>query len=432
MTAARHLAIVGAGWAGLAAAITATQAGHQVTLIEAARQVGGRARTLVAQRADGRPIHLDNGQHILIGAYSECLRLMRCVGVDPDTALLRQPLALTFPDGSGLRLPDLAPPWDAMLGIARARGWTLTERAALLARAARWRRQQFLCPPSTSVAELCAGLPARLLEGFITPLCISALNTPPEAASGQVFLRVLHDSLFAGHGGSHLLLPRVDLGALFPEPAARWLQAQGQTLRLGQRVQSLAQTQTGWQLDGEAFDAVLLACPASEAARLVPSAASAVLQAWAHRAAALHFAAIATVYLELPSAHGPLLAQPMLTLPAAAQQPAQFVFDHAHLQGQAGVLAFVVSAFEGDRARLQAQVLAQAQTQLGLQGLQPLQTVVEKRATFVCSPALQRPPMQIAPGLLACADYVQGSYPATLEGAVRLGVAAARHYLHSG
>ena len=78
----------------------------------------------------------------------------------------------------------------------------------------------------------------------------------------------------------------------------------------------------------------------------------------------------------------------------------------------------------GDRETLQTQVLRQAQTQLGLT-LQAVQTVVEKRATFACTPGLERPSMHIAPGLLACGDYVAGPYPATLEGAVRSGVAAA-------
>jgi hypothetical protein len=82
------------------------------------------------------------------------------------------------------------------------------------------------------------------------------------------------------------------------------------------------------------------------------------------------------------------------------------------------LLAFVVSASEGTRDELQAQVLKQARRQLGLQ-LQAVQTVVEKRATFACTPGLQRPAQRIAPGLWACGDYVDGPYPATLEGAVR-------------
>jgi hypothetical protein len=94
------------------------------------------------------------------------------------------------------------------------------------------------------------------------------------------------------------------------------------------------------------------------------------------------------------------------------------VFDRAQLGGPAGLLAFVVSASGGDQHALQEAVMAQAHA-LGWQGLRPLQTVVEKRATFACTPGLARPPAAVAPGLVACGDYVEGPYPATLEGAVR-------------
>jgi len=115
----------------------------------------------------------------------------------------------------------------------------------------------------------------------------------------------------------------------------------------------------------------------------------------------------------------------MLALRSRGGCPAQFVFDRGQLGGPAGLLAFVISTSEGAQAGLQAQVLAQAEAQLGLR-LAPLQTIVEKRATFACTPGLQRPGMAIAPGLLACGDYVDGPYPATLEGAVLSGSAAAR------
>lgn len=145
------------------------------------------------------------------------------------------------------------------------------------------------------------------------------------------------------------------------------------------------------------------------------------MQSWATTAQALQFEAIATVYAHATNAR---LSQPMLALRSDAANPAQFVFDRGLLGGPQGLLAFVVSASAGERDVLQAQVLAQAHTQLGL-ALTPLQTVVEKRATFACTPGLLRPPLAIAPGLWACGDYVQGPYPATLEGAVRSGVAAA-------
>ena len=433
------IAIIGAGWAGMAAAMAVVQAGQQANVFEAARTVGGRARTIVSKDALGAPLLLDNGQHILIGAYSECLRLMRLAGVDPDTALLRLPLALRFADNSGLQWPDLAPPWDAVLGIAGARSWSWRERLALLGIALRWRVKRFTCAPQASVAHLCAGLPARLLQEFIDPLCIAALNTPAHQASGQVFLRVLQDSLFSGRGGSNLLLPRTDLGALFAEAAGQWLQAQGGTLHSGYRVQRIARGpagSTGWRVDDAPFDAVVLATTSTEAARLVLTAQTAhptlqgpeaaALQAWARKAQALRFTAIATVYAQTSALpQGTVLSQPMLALRPGAGKPAQFVFDRMQLGGPAGLLAFVVSASEGDRATLEREVLQQAQDQLGLQGLRIVQTVVEKRATFACTPALQRPPQTVANGLCACGDYVEGPYPATLEGAVLSGTAAA-------
>ncbi|MBT9513360.1 MAG: FAD-dependent oxidoreductase [Acidovorax sp.] len=434
-----NVAVVGAGWAGMAAAIAHTQAGRQVTVFEAARTVGGRARAVPGTLPDGTAATLDNGQHILIGAYAESLRLMRLVGVDTTTALLRLPLTLQFPDGQGLQLPDLPPPLDALLGIARAKGWSWRDKLALLRTATAWQLRGFRCAPQTSVAALCTTLTPRLMAEFIDPLCVSALNTPAHQASGQVFLRVLKDSLFSGRGGSNLLLPRADLGALFPQAAVRWLQQQGGRIVTGQRVQRLLPQAGGrWQLLGtgseasdstappETFDHITLACPSWEASRLVEGLAGtaglASASRWSAAASALRFEAITTVYAH---ASGVRLPQPMLALRNTAAHPAQFVFDRGPLDGQHGLLAFVVSASDGDRAQIEQQVLQQATAQLALPALQPVQTVVEKRATFACTPGLQRPGMQVLPGLTACGDYVAGPYPATLEGAVLSGSAAA-------
>ncbi|MDP3229445.1 MAG: hydroxysqualene dehydroxylase HpnE [Acidovorax sp.] len=433
------VAVVGAGWAGMAAAIAHSQAGRQVTVFEAARTVGGRARAVPAQLPDGSPIALDNGQHILIGAYAECLRLMGLVGVDTRTALLRLPLTLQFPDGQGLQLPDLPPPLDALLGIARAKGWGWGDKLALLRTATGWQLRGFRCAPQISVAQLCASLTPRLMAEFIDPLCVSALNTPAAQASGQVFLRVLQDSLFSGRGGSNLLLPRTDLGALFPEPAARWVTQNGGQVVTAQRVQRLLPQPGGrWQVvcasggandaDGarSEFDHITLACPSWEASRLVAGVASiaglASATPWIDQASALRFEAITTVYAHADGARLPL---PMLALRNTAEHPAQFVFDRGQLDGSHGLLAFVVSASDGDRSQIEQQVLRQAASQLGIATLKPVQSVVEKRATFACTPGLQRPGMQVLPGLTACGDYVDGPYPATLEGAVLCGTAVA-------
>lgn len=413
-----RLAVVGAGWAGLAAAVRAVQDGHQVTVFEAARTPGGRARGLEITLPDGRSVTVDNGQHILIGAYTESLRLMREVGVDVKASLQRLPLTLQFPDGTGLRLPELPVPLDVLAGILRNRAWPLRERLGLLRAALGWKLAGFRCADTLSVAALCAELGPRVQAELIEPLCVSALNTPADQASARVFLRVLHDALFAVRGGSQLLLPRADLGALFPQAAIAWLQAHGATVHSGSRITALQQDGVGWLLDSQRFDAVLLACSSTEAARL----AAPLNPSWAATAEALHFEAITTVYAWAQNAR---LTAPMLTLRPAAQQPAQFVFDRGQLGGPAGLLAFVLSASQGERDAQQQQVLAQAQAQLGLD-LQAVQTVVEKRATFACTPGLQRPPQAVAQGLLACGDYIEGPYPATLEGAVRSGLAAAQ------
>jgi hydroxysqualene dehydroxylase len=451
--------IIGAGWAGLTAAIEATRLGHQVLVVEATRTLGGRARALDVTLPDGSHTTLDNGQHILIGAYSATLQLMREIGIDTAAALQRIPLTLRYPDGSGLVLPDWRKPWfagvDVAAGIVQAKGWSWGDKLSLLRAADAWRRARFICPAHYSVAQLCRGISPRVMADMIEPLVVSALNTPADRASGSVFLRVMRDALFApGAGavaGSNMLLPRQDLSALFPQAAVAWLHKNGATVLSAQRMTDLAMLQkpellnqwihglqgnitgnsssTGFIEPSWQPEATIIATPAAEAARLACTLdannanAQDAVQAWAASAQALHYEAITTVYAHSATAQ---LPHTVMALHSNAQQPAQFVFDRAALTGQPGVLAFVVSASSGDAATLEQQVIAQGKAQLGLADLQPIKTIVEKRATFACTPGLQRPAMRVAKGVLACGDYVDGPYPATLEGAVRSGLAAAR------
>ena len=424
------LAIVGAGWAGLAAAVQAVSAGHQVTVFEASHILGGRARAVPGELPNGTPVTLDNGQHILIGAYSDTLRLLQQVGIDAGKALLRLPMTLVFADGGGLRLPDLPAPLDLMTGIATARGWSRADKWSLLREAACWQWRGFDCDARLTVAQLCQRLSPRIKAELIEPLCVSALNKAAAQASAQVFLRVLKDALFGPRGGSNMLLPRVNLSELFPTAAARWLADQGAQLHMAARVESVVPHGSRWQLMDEGFDAVILATTAADSIRLLepgsqlaPAGASTVRD-WIGVSRGLQFDAICTVYAWAENAS---LTRPMLALRSSAgpdsAAPAQFAFDRGQLGGPPGLLAFVVSASQGERSALQAQVLAQARKQLGLQ-LEAVQTIVERRATFACTPGLLRPSQQIAAGLLACGDYVAGPYPATLEGAVRSAVAA--------
>ncbi|KQW44969.1 MULTISPECIES: hydroxysqualene dehydroxylase HpnE [unclassified Roseateles] len=403
-------AIVGGGWAGIAAAVALADAGHDITLFEMAPQLGGRARSVV-----GEPPY-DNGQHILIGAYRDSLALMRRLGVDPQQVLKRLPLALPYPGEPGLRLPPGSPLVAFTRGVLAHRGWPWPARLGLLTTAGGWLTRGFRCDPRLSVAELCAGLPTAVKRDLVEPLCVAALNTPAPQASAQVFLRVLKDALFSGAGSADLLLPRRPLSDVLAGPATAWL---GPRLRLGRRVQTI---ERGGLVDGESFDGIVLACTSVEAARLTAD----VAPGWSAAARALGYEPIITVYLSSP---GSAMPAPMLALRDGPDAPAQFVFDHGQLGGAPGRFAFVVSGAAPwvERGGCAEAVLAQAQRELAWATPPVIDKVLtEKRATFACTPGLARPPAQIAPDLWAAGDYIDGPYPATLEGAVRAGIAAAQ------
>jgi squalene-associated FAD-dependent desaturase len=264
------------------------------------------------------------------------------------------------------------------------------------------------------------------------PLCLAALNTPPETASAQVFLAVLRDSLGARRKASDMLLPRHDLSALFPDAAARWLQQRGADIRLGAKISALAPQGAGWLVDGAPFDAVVLAAsPVAAAALLAPLADAAPVAA---QLSAFTYEPITTCYLQYEP--GLRLPRPFFALeddPAAGRW-AQFVFDRGQLDAaQAGLLATVTSAAGGaaalpqpDLARAVAGQLAGAFGRPELGSPAWCKVVTEKRATYACTAGMARPPNATPlPGLVLAGDYTAGDYPATLEMAVRSGVAAA-------
>ena len=403
----KRVSIIGGGWAGLSAAVHAVNSGWQVRLLEAAPHTGGRARRITHQG-----LALDNGQHILIGAYRDTLALMRLVGVDTDKHLWRMPLTLRTPDGDGLRLPALPAPLNVLIGIACARGWTWSNKWSLIKRAIQWQQQHFECPAGMSVAELCRGLAPAVMALMIEPLCVSALNLPAQQASAQVFLRVLQDAMLSGDGSSDMLIPCVDQSCLLPDAAVEWLQQRGVEIATGHYVEDLSP---------HLSSPVILACPPWEAARLTRS----INPVWSTQAAALQHTAITTVYLQ---AHAKVdWPYPVMALRSSALTPAQFAFDKDKLSrdpAMQGVIAMVVSASNGDRDQISQAVLAQAREQLGLSQATVLFAVLEKRAAFACTPDAVRPSSQPGVQVLACGDYVQGPYPSTLEAAVRSGIQA--------
>jgi squalene-associated FAD-dependent desaturase len=426
-----RVAVVGAGWAGLAAAVRATQAGHAVDLFELAPMPGGRARS-----DDAAADASDNGQHILLGGYDRTLALMRDVGADPQALLQRLPLAVVAPDGSGLALRGTGPRLlDAARALATARGLDGRDKLSLLRLAADWRRRAFTCDATLTVdALLHARATPRVRTRLLEPLCVAALNTPVAVASAAVFLAVLRDSLFGTRDASDLLLPRAPLARLLPQPAVAWLQAHGARVHLRRRIARLEPLADGWSLHGTdpapgpaaAFDRVVLATPATEAGRLTRD----VAPAWSARAAGLAHEPIATLRLRGPRRPWPA---PLLALPHDdTRLPAQFAFRGAEDSEGTQEATLVVSA-AGAWLERGSEALVDAARRQWRDAFGPdpagrvecLDLRVDRRATFRCTAGVQRPPAAVAPGLVAAGDYVEGPYPATLESAVRAGEAAA-------
>lgn len=408
------VAVVGAGYAGMAAAVALAERGTPVSVFEAGPVPGGRAR-----RVTPRGHALDNGQHLLVGAYRELLRLMDTVGV-PPSAVLRMPLEIRMARGFALRALPLPAPLGLLGGLLLARGASFADRLGAVRFIRALRAQGFRLGEDCSVSALLAryrqdrGIGRHLW----IPLCIAALNLAPARASANAFLAVLRDTLDGPRGASDLVLPRVDLSRLFPEPAAAYLRAHGGHLHLRTTVRDLAALRAR-------FAAVVLAVGPHQLKALAPELAFETA-----------YEPIVTVYLQYPAAVR--LAHPMLGLEGGH---VHWVFDRGALAGEQGRLACVISA-RGPHEQLGHEALAAhcarelADAIPGLPSVLWSQVIAEKRATVACTPGVARPATRSAlPGVYLAGDYTDPEYPPTLEAAVRSGLraaAAAREDLRAG
>ncbi|MBP6707242.1 MAG: hydroxysqualene dehydroxylase HpnE [Achromobacter sp.] len=430
-------AVIGAGWAGLAAAVALREAGAKVTVFEAGHTPGGRARRVFHGEFD---TPLDNGQHLLSGAYRHTLALMRRVGRNPDALLMRRPLRLASLDGRfRLSAPRLPAPLHLAVAVLGARGLSWSDRFGMLRLMRGLKAMSWAPPRDWTVLQLLRHYAQSdtLIRQLWDPLCLAALNTPTAQASAGLYARVLRDSLGGKREASDLLLPCTDLSALWPDAAARHL-----TMRYGSTVRQLQPSQDGVVVNQERFDAAVLAVPPAFAARLLDeplreAGAGGLLDALK----SFDYLPIATLNLRLAGSWR--LPEPMMML---REDPArghlgQWLFDRARLAGddKTGELAVVASAAVGVAERNRQPVIEALIDQVAEQAarhparlpplpeIQAAELFIEKRATFAAVPGLTRP-LNTTPwrALALAGDWTDTGYPGVLEGAVMSGLAAAR------
>src|SRR5262245_17088467 len=250
----KKVAVVGGGLAGLAAALELIDSGHEVVLHEARPTLGGAVQTL-PEREEDPPPPPDNGQHIALGCFEAYMRFLTRIG--KRDALRRQPLSLPVIDERGraafvrpgLRLLEYRHlPLAARLRIARA---TLRLRGLSPERHC-----------DETFAHLLRGLGQRQeeIDRFWDVFIRPALNMPSDEAGADYGIFTVQTALLGGRGAHDLLLPTEPLGEMHGEAAGRTLREAGADVRLESRIGALD------EIDA---DAIVLAVPAGEAARLL-------------------------------------------------------------------------------------------------------------------------------------------------------------------
>lgn len=420
-----NVAVIGGGYAGMAAAAALAQKGITVTVFESAKQLGGRARGVTHQHTQ-----LDNGQHLLLGCYRETLRLIELVGGNLEADFQRLPLQLDLHGHFSLQAPRLPAPLHLLIALLRAQGLSWAERFSAARFMLALRNSNFHLDADITASDLLARhkQSAVLVQKLWEPLCIAALNTPVDIASAQVLLNVLRDALNQTRADSDMLIPRINFTALFPARAARYVRGRGGHVLTSCGVEQVRPHYIGMEVITKRgslfFTHVICATPPVITSRLLRPFTE--LAPVITKIDALQHQPIYTVYLQYP-AHI-TLPHPMLGL---HQRLSQWLFDKGQVSNQPGLIASVISA-EGMHQNLSQDELAQKvieelRSEFGFTDA-PLwfRVIAEKRATFACTPNLARPDQQTPRScLLLAGDYTAGDYPATLEGAVQSGLRCA-------
>lgn len=402
--------VVGAGLAGLSAAMVLAESGFGVTIHEAAPRAGGRCRSYHDAQLG---LEIDNGNHIVFSGNQAVNRYLARIGTSDR---------LSGPDQADFMFHDLRDDrrWTLMVNEGRFPGWvldkkrrapgtTMTDHLAL-ARLVFAERKRV-------IGDIVA--PTGLFwERVVEPMMFAVLNCPPAQGSAWLAGRFLLESFARGGAACRTMVAQPTLDAAFVDPALAWLEARGARITFGARLRHArfeGDRIAGLDLGaGEvAVDGVpvILAVPPAAVGALVPGVT--VPDA---------FCAIVNAHFACAPPPG---APPLTGLIGAT---AQWVMCHPDRVSV--TVSGADDLIDADRAALAARLWSDVQATLGLKGPLPAwQVVKEKRATFAATPAqdAKRPGAKTAwHNLFLAGDWTQTHLPATIEGAIRSGETAAR------
>ena len=432
--APKKVVVLGAGYAGLAAAAELVLRGHDVTLIEGRALLGGRAHSFVDTKSG---LILDNGQHVLMGCYHDTLALLKQLGVS-DRLYSPPRMQVPFVSEKGTSLLAATAPaplhlLSALLGFAEL---TMADKMAAIGLALRL-RMGFEPHSDESVADWMKRWKQtpNLIRALWEPLCIAALNEPVASSSARLFATVIRRSFLGNEVDSAIFLSRVGLSELFAPEVKRLLEMCGGTLRLQTPVTALNFEGTTLKeiklSDGSSLqpEAVVSALPWHVLRGLLP-AESKLAQACRQ----MEDAPIVSLHLWLDR---PILKEPFVGM---LDSPVHWVFSREHIQGagdeQNGyVITAVVSGARDliDKTAIELEDLTMKELRRFLpeaQEAKVLHRMVYKArsATFAATPATEplRPKAQTEwSNFWLAGDWTDTGLPATIESAIFSGKRAA-------
>ena len=414
----KQVHVIGAGLAGLSAALALTARGRSVTVHEAGPAAGGRCRSYLDRELG---LRIDNGNHLLLSGNSAANSYIAEIAA-ADAFRIARCASFPFMDlATGER-------WSVRPNQGRIPWWILsTGRRVPATRASDYLQLARIARIRDDASVADSMRPGRLYRQLLEPIAIAALNTPPSEGLARLLAGVMRETLLRGGAACRAMLPRAGLSEALIDPAIATLRARGAEIGLNRRIAGLTiEDRTITALRGpagpialDADDAVVLAVPPWVAADLMPGLVGPDA-----------FEAILNIHFLHPAdPAGPMAEAGFIGLTSGI---AEWVFIKP---GHVSVTISAANRMVDDAAStIAARVWPNVADALGLhpdmkQTLPPYRVVKEKRATFAATARQEnrrpKPRTALARNLALAGDWTDTGLPATIEGAIRSGRSAA-------